>query len=120
MTIIRLEDPDGKVHEWEWDGMPTLAEARVIKAHTRMSTYQFLDALVEGDADALTALLLILYRRSGEQIPFDEIDCDLRKLHFIEPDEGDDQPDAQGLGEAAAEGKGPTSSTASGATNGEA
>lgn len=98
--IIRLEDPAGKAWEWAWGGMPTLAEARLIKAHTRMSVAQFLDGIVAGDPDALTALLMILYRRSGREIPFDEIDCDLSKLLFIDDEDDEDEPEGEPGGKA--------------------
>jgi hypothetical protein len=110
MIIVRLEDPDGKTHEWEWTGFPSLAEARLIKAHTQMNVGQFTDAIPKGDPDAITALLLILYRRSGIAVAFDEIDCDLEKLLFVQPDDEDAADGAE------PEGKAPASSTGPGET----
>lgn len=95
-VIVRLEDPAGKTWEWEWGGFPTLAEARLVKAHTRMAVSEFLDGIAGGDPDALTALLLILYRRSGVEIAFDAVDCDLSKLEFVQPDDEPEEPEPGG------------------------
>lgn len=75
--IVRLRWADGRVREWDnWTGMPSLAEARVIKQHIKMTMTEFQDGLQDMDPDCLTGMLYVLYRRDGDMVTWDEIDCD--------------------------------------------
>jgi muconolactone delta-isomerase len=63
--------------EWQWKGLPTIAESRVIQKLTGMRIKDWMDAAFdEWDPVAVSALLVVLYARDGEKKRIDEIDGD--------------------------------------------
>lgn len=80
-TVISL---DGV--EYEFDRL-NLAEARMVKAVTGMKPEAFATELFSGDPDALTALLMILKKRQGLSVRYEEIDGDLSTFDITYKDE---------------------------------
>lgn len=79
---------DGKTtHEFDWSGAPKTQEGRWIKERTGWSTKGFLHALEELDPDAIIALIIILNKRHGRILKWDDVDIDpVNDLDF-EPSE---------------------------------
>lgn len=85
MPFIKIKNCvncDGADHTYEFD-MPRLKEIRdVIEAKAGLTTREFLDGLQQLHGGALTALMLILHRRDGKNLRWDDIDLELEGLDF--------------------------------------
>lgn len=81
-----VPDCGGADHKWEIE-RPTLREFRFIQETVGLDPDDFETALNAGGTiqsiDALLALLTILHRRDGLQVPFDDVDADLAHLEFV-------------------------------------
>lgn len=105
--IIKWRDGETE-HEFEWSGSPRTQEGRWIKERTGWSTKKFLDALEELDPDAVIALIIILAKRKGRILKWDDVDIDpVNDLDF-EPSENELERlrEAQAAEAALAKGKG--------------
>jgi hypothetical protein len=63
-------------HEWFFDGLD-LREMRLIKKLTGMRGKEFGEAGDAGDPDAIAALLVILHKRGGITLSYDDANLDL-------------------------------------------
>lgn len=85
---------DGQVFDYDPTRMLN-TEAIALQKVTGMRMQEWTGALTEGDAFALTGLVWLLWRRSGRQVPFDEVEFDIGSISL-----DDDEPPAEGDGEA--------------------
>lgn len=71
----------------EWSGMPTLQEARRIKAELDLLPHQFRTALATNDPDALCMHAVIMLARNGKDAGLDDIDGEYSDIEYILSDE---------------------------------
>lgn len=76
---------DGQVYDYDSTKMLN-TEAIALQKVTGMKIPQWTAALQEGDAFALTALVWLLWRRNGREVPFDEVEFDIGSMD-LEADE---------------------------------
>ena len=70
--IIKLTVEDT---EYEWDSDRLLvAEARELKQYTGFRPNRWLEAVDEGDPDAIAGLIYLAKKRAGEQLKFSDLD----------------------------------------------
>lgn len=80
---------DGEVFDYDATRLLN-TEAIALQKVTGMKTQEWMTALTEGDAYALTGLVWLLYRRAGREVSFDEVEFDIGSL-----DLQDDAPEPE-------------------------
>src|SRR4051812_9442604 len=75
-------------------GSLMLAEARAIQRATGMTPVKWEDAINEGDAEAITALIWVARKRNGEpNLRFEDVDGDLATFRpYLHDDPVEDEP----------------------------
>jgi hypothetical protein len=79
---------DGQVYDYDPERMLN-TEAIALQKVTGFTISEWLKALQKEDAFALTALVWLLWRRSGREVEFDEVEFDIGQLD-IEDDKADE------------------------------
>lgn len=67
----------------EWDGNPTLREAREIKKELGLLPTEFGQALTDSDPDAVSMFLSMMLTRAGKPIRWDEVDANADDLEAV-------------------------------------
>jgi hypothetical protein len=101
MPLFQFDGPDGP-EEHAVERGPNgllrwhLAEARHIQRVADMTIREFQTAIFDFDATALTALVQLLWKRTGRVVKFDEVDFDLSTfdVEFLPGENDDDEPGA--------------------------
>lgn len=75
-----------------------LAEMRVVQRATQLRPGDFVTALTEGDPEALTALVVLMEKRQGRVVRFEDVDIDLGAFEAepLDEERGDDEGDEGG------------------------
>lgn len=71
----------------EWNDLPTLREASLIKRELGMLPMQFGEALTEMDPDATRMLVAIMMTRNGTPTKWEDIDGDYGDFEVIQTDD---------------------------------
>jgi hypothetical protein len=74
---------DGQVFDYDPNRMLN-TEAIAVQKVTGMRMKEWSAALEEGDAFALTGLVWLLWRRSGHEVAFDEVEFDIGSIRIEE------------------------------------
>lgn len=82
---------DGQVYDYDPSRMLN-TEAIALQKVTGMRMQEWTTALTQGDAFALTGLVWLLWRRSGREVSFDEVEFDIGSISL----EDDEEPQAEG------------------------
>lgn len=82
---------DGQVYDYDPSRMLN-TEAIALQKVTGMRMQEWTTALTQGDAFALTGLVWLLWRRSGREVSFDEVEFDIGSISL----EDDQEPQAEG------------------------
>lgn len=95
---------DGEVYEFDTNRILN-TEAIALQKVTGMTVAEWGKACDAGDAYALTAMVWLVWRRNGRDVPFDDVEFDLNSLEAKDdevPDPGTPTPAADPEGAPAA------------------